>query len=142
VAIETNDLRVVISDDIRREWKEQASKYSWFWFVNMVSRNRHWSVDPVPDVELRRAIDKLVPDDRAAAQKDLLLIEAALDDGGRVISRDKEMHRILRGVARELPKVGAVHWVLPEQDKCLPWLAAGAPNRPDLQLMTRSKGRS
>jgi hypothetical protein len=134
VAIERYEHRVVISDDIRREWRAHASKYSWLWLTNMISRNRHVAVDPNADEELRKAIDSLPEDERQAARKDLLLTEAALDSDRCVISLDKEMREILHRVAQELPRIGAINWVNPESDKCLPWIIAGAPDDPDLQL--------
>lgn len=134
VEIERHEHRVVISDDIRREWKAQASKYSWLWITNMISRNRHAAVDPSVDEELRKVIDALPEDDRQAARKDLLLTEAALDSDYRVISLDRAMREILHRVAQDLPKIGAIHWVDPERDQCLPWIIAGGPDDSDLQI--------
>jgi hypothetical protein len=134
VAIEQYEHRVVISDDIRREWKAQASKYSWLWLTNMISRNKRVPVDPNTDEELRKVIDTLAEHERQAARKDLLLTEAALDSDYRVISLDKAMREILHRVAQKLPRIGAIHWVSPETDECLSWISAGAPDDPDLQL--------
>lgn len=132
--IETAQLRVVISDDIRREWRTHASRYAWLWLTDMISRNKHIAVDPQRNAELRRAIHKLGEVDRNAALKDLLLIEAALDDGKRIVSRDNAMRRILHGIAGSLSEVGEVHWIGPDHSECIPWLANGAPDNPDIQL--------
>jgi hypothetical protein len=79
-------------------------------------------------------MENLGAGEREAVRKDLLLIEGALDDGRRVVSRDAAMRRILHRMAQDLPNLSTVHWVGPEHDKCLTWLAAGAPDDPDLML--------
>lgn len=136
-AIETNELRVVISDDIRREWKKHASRYARLWLTDMVSRNRHLAVDPSRHAGIRSALSTLNADDRAAVEKDLLLIEAAVDGGSRVISRDWAMRKILHSLAQDVQDLGSIHWTGPEHDGCLAWLNSGAPDDSSLKLAQR-----
>lgn len=134
VEIEKHDHMVVISEAIRHEWRTHASTYAWHWLADMISRNRHVAVDPTVDKALRDAVSRLSKPDREAAWKDLLLIEAALDSDQRVISRDDVMRSILHYISYDVVRIGAVHWVNPAADQCLPWIIVGAPEDSDLKL--------
>jgi hypothetical protein len=137
MAIQMSSLRVVISSDIRREWRANASRYAWQWLVDMVSRGRHVVVDPNPEVIIRRALTNLSADNQRAVRKDLLLIEAALDTDKRVLSRDNAMRRILHSMAIDIVILQDVHWVGPEYPGCVEWLNQGAPTDPEIQLSRR-----
>src|SRR4051794_18099509 len=65
---------------------------------------------------------------RAAMEKDVHLIEAAIQHDRIVLSRDEAMRHILRDVAEEIREIAQILWANPaiEEDGVLVWLEGGA----------------
>lgn len=135
--IESGGIKVVISTSLRREWRQHASRYAWQWLTDMVSRDRAVAVAPERHAGLRASLATLSGENRREVEKDLLLTEAALEAGQRVLSRDDAQRRLLRSLVPEVPDLSPVHWVGPQHPQCLPWLEAGAPDDRVLQLQSK-----
>lgn len=127
-------LSVVVSDSIRKEWRRHASRFAWQWLIDMVSRGRFVAVDQARHKEFRTAISKLSAKDQQAVNKDAFLVEAAIETHRRVLSRDDQMWRILKRMAKQVNDLSYVHWVNPREASSLPWLEAGAPEDVRLTL--------
>lgn len=105
----------------------------------MVSRKKWENVGDCYRQELREAVREsgLGPTQLEEAEKDLHLIEAALEADGVVLSRDERARRLLGRFATSVPELGAVTWVNPDRDEERPreWLEAGAPLEPERALV-------
>jgi hypothetical protein len=129
--------KVVITDAIRDEWVKRPvergkrpSKFGLIWRGSMTARKKIVRLTPLPDSGLREKIDKLTlsDEDRTEIEADLHLIEAALATDRIVLSLDREIVRLLRGICSEIGELRQVNWVDPvaDCDDTLAWLRAGA----------------
>lgn len=139
---------VVLTEDIKKEWQRHASGYSVRWLAAMKARKKMRVVNAY-DNTLREILDQqeaLVDDGTAilsideirAIRKDVLLVEASLDDSADriVLSLDDRMQRLLSAVSRICPVLASIHWTNPtcQAQDTLEWLKEGAPDRPLLKL--------
>jgi hypothetical protein len=134
-AIRNSSLFLVLSPAITVEWIEHRSRYSVKWLSDMVDRRLVLQVDPPPRLAVRNAIAAIGDAGiRELLTKDLLLVEAALATGDRVISRDRQVRQHLHALSSSVVELRNIHWVNPEDVVCILWLRAGAPNNQVLKL--------
>ena len=132
-AIHDTKHQVVMTDDIRSEWKKHQSRYSLTWLSAMQSRGRvinvSTSADDEKDLADRLDASTLVTDaQKDAARKDMLLLLAALKTDKLVSSRDDVVRAIFAVLCAELAKIASVNWVNPvvESEMAVEWIKAGA----------------
>lgn len=130
--------KVVMSDDIAREWKKHASGYSIRWLAAMRSKGKVVKVTPLePDLWQRiiAAADWTV-NDIAAMEKDLLLLLAALESDKLVASGDGKIRERFARAAIKVDSLAGITWVNPSlaEDHCRAWLNAGARHADELTL--------
>lgn len=130
--------RVVMSDDIRREWDKHASVYSVRWLAAMRSKGKVVRVTPGPSDLMERIISaaEWKTKDTAAMEKDLLLPLAALATDRLVASGDSRVRDEFAKAARLVDTLSSIVWVDPskEEDHCGEWLRAGARHETTLTL--------
>lgn len=114
--------RIVFSPALRSEWERHRSTHSARWLVSMYARKKVL-VLPEPALpnsawtkKLEAALKRLSQTQRAAAEKDLLLIEAALATDRIVVSLDNTAREIFRQVAADLPALQGLVWANPVTD--------------------------
>jgi hypothetical protein len=121
--------RVVMSEDIIREWNKHASRYSIKWLRSMRSHGKVIKVTPDASDLFERilAADWSVKD-IAAMEKDMLLPLAALAADRLVASGDNRVRDRFAMAASGVGELGGITWVNPATaaDHCGPWLHAGA----------------
>lgn len=108
---------VVISNQIRDEWRRHQGNFAVRWRVDMLARRRFvQSNSSLPD--LWKAISKQLPEQekRNAAQKDFHLIEAAKEYSSLILSSDGKAREIYAICASTLREIGAVAWTCPTRD--------------------------
>ncbi len=111
--------RIVFSDALREEWHRHRSRYSASWLRSMYAKKKVVALpEAAPDLSFRQSLLESAtrPKDRAALEKDLLLVEAALATDSIIISRDDVMRELLRSAAAQVPRLRGLVWANPAKD--------------------------
>ena len=121
---------VVMTPDIRKEWKKHRSRFTATWLASMTARKKVCVVSPTADVSIVEKLKKaqVAQKDETAILKDVLLIEAALATDSAVASLDEEVRTLLKALSNQWGAIRGVAWVNPTKagDRSLAWLSSGA----------------
>lgn len=132
--------RVILTPDIKEEWRRHASSFARKWLSAMVARRKFSYLDEgaVFDRELRQGIRAFAvsDNDRAAMDKDCRLLEASIATDKRIASLDEDARTRFARVSQSVGVIKAIVWVNPSQDPAakIEWLESGAPDRRELRL--------
>lgn len=109
---------VVITDDIREEWKRHTSGYSQTWHVAMESRNKVNNLDAVDAGELSKAIAESSMDfsDRKLVEKDAHIINAALSSDKVIVTYDDQLKKTMEKYGPLASISARIIWVNPVKD--------------------------
>ena len=125
--------RVVMTQDIKKEWDKHQSKSARKWLRQMVAKKKLYVCNITFDDELWSEIEKWAKTDkdREAMVKDLLLIEAAIATDKIVISLDERVRELFVKAAADIERLKQVAWVNPdvenrEEEGAIAWLKNGA----------------
>ena len=138
--------RLAMNDTLKREWLKEreegeegeesspyASRFALAWLTDMESEQRVKMF-----TECRDFIDQCIQASAqlaaSAIQKDLHLVDLALQADQRVLSTDKKIVGHLRQLGARVPEVCPILWVHPVDHDAPTWLAQGAPNRADCRI--------
>jgi len=120
-------LYVVLEERLREEWRTHQSAFTRRWLYSMYARRRVRAHASVPAWEtLRSAIESLPPRARAAAEKDLHLVELARHDGWKIVSLDGTARRAFIQTCGGCVDLKQLAWADPTLADTLHWLADGA----------------
>ena len=129
-AVHTICHRVVMTPEIRDEWKRHMSRFSRKWRVSMEAKKKVCRIDPVPDDDLcGRILDTASSQkEQDALQKDLRLVEAALAADNSIAALDDTAQRAFRKAANSVREIRQIVWVNPDKTakRVLAWLDEGA----------------
>ena len=132
------DHNMIVTNDIREEWKKHQSPYARKWYRNMVQRGRiKRHRGNIHNDDLRDKVRQLVTDDAVeSVLKDIHLVEAALLVDKLIASSDDRMRRHLVRLATKIDELKIIVWVNPsnEAETCIIWLRQGAPAEESRQL--------
>lgn len=122
---------VVMTDAILAEWHDHMSKYSRRWRRRMYGRRRVYRIEMETerDNNLRNRIDQTVHrDQKAIAEKDVHLIEAAIATDRLVTSQDESARRVFKDASDRVVELKQIVWVNPtcNKEKPIEWLENGA----------------
>lgn len=131
--------KVVLTQEIKVEWKNHASSFSVTWLAAMRAKGKIVTVYPDDDGSYGariRVASGFTVQQIAAMEKDLLLILAALETDGLIASCDSKARALFAQAALELEEIQKVIWVNPnkEIDSCGDWLKSGARHAPERSL--------
>lgn len=133
--------RVILTREIEREWQyvalqirsradEVRSRFLVGWMFAMGRKGKLLRPHVASEAALRDKINHLgiAEQTRQTISEDLHLIEAALAADHIVISRDDEVHSLLRSITRSCPEISKVIWCNPvlRRVDCAEWLRNGA----------------
>ncbi len=122
--------RVVLTEDISKEWKRHQSKFAMQWRVSMFARKKLVSVTVSSNEVLHNKIERVAFDDksRKAMLKDMLLIEAAMATDRVIVSLDEIVRNLFGMAATSIGELRAIVWVNPDKtdEECISWLERGA----------------
>ncbi len=125
--------RVVMTQDIKKEWNKHQSKYARKWLRQMVAKKKLYACNITWDDELWTQIEShaKTDKDREAMVKDLLLIEAAIATDKIVISLDERVRELFIKATADIEGLKQVAWVNPdvenrEEEGAIAWLKNGA----------------
>jgi hypothetical protein len=141
--------KVVMTDDIGREWRNHGSGYSISWLAAMQRRRKLLRVAPSEEhsrlINAQLAAADLPDVRRAEIEKDLLLVLAALASDRIVASLDDRMRKLLGDLAPVSTVVGNLVWVNPATDEeaAVDWLERGARSEParTIRQVAEQRGR-
>jgi len=124
--------RAVFTEDLRAEWRRHGTLFAYSWMGAMFARrNKVERRERVVHHPVRAAITrlKLAPSKWEAVQKDLHLIDLALETDGTIISHDETARDLFRLIAATAPSIRHLIWVNPtrEDERAIEWLQNGAP---------------
>lgn len=129
-AIHTICHRVVMTPEIRDEWKRHMSRFSRKWRVSMEAKKKLCRIKPVPDDDLCAKILETGSGQgqQDALQKDLRLIEAALATDNSIAALDDTARRAFINAARSVREIRRIVWVNPAKtnEQPIDWLENGA----------------
>ena len=130
--------RVAMSAALWEEWRRHKRRYATQWLAGMFAEKRIVRRGAVTaSAAVRAAIATLPEEERPAAEKDLHLVELALDTDERVLSFDDKARRRFARLAPVARPLHPIHWVSPVSPGCAGWLAEGAPERDEARLGAR-----
>jgi hypothetical protein len=122
---------VVMSGELRAEWRRHRSRFSRAWQQRMFGARRVIVLDRAADKAFRAGISDATPEAAIAAilLKDCHLIEAALATDRRIASLDDQARQHFGRAAAHVQPLRRVCWVNPTvaDEKPLDWLRQGAP---------------
>lgn len=121
---------VVRTPSLAREWAEHKTRLMTTWLAFMHSRKR---IVELPDEvwpELRAELEGMtVQHGRLAATKDLLLVEAAHQADGIILSCDERARKAYCRLSHSFSEIAYLRWVNPERYAgTVRWLRDGLPS--------------
>jgi len=136
--------RLAINDTLKREWLKEreegeesspyASRFALAWLTGMEQEGRVKTFSERKDF-INQCIQASASLAAASAiQKDLHLVDLALQADQRVLSTDEKIVGHLRHLGKHVPEVCPILWVHPVDHKAPDWLDQGAPARDDCRI--------
>lgn len=129
-AMRESSCMVAVSDRLKTEWDRHASGYAKKWLGNMIATKRvkrvagNWA-------HLASVLESSSDyPDRTAREvnKDLDVLNAAMQTDRRVLSLDGKQRVLLRKLCDEVPPLKALYWLSPCESGVIDWLRCGAPD--------------
>jgi hypothetical protein len=136
--------RFVMTPEIREEWERHQSGIARRWRTAMVQKGRLVFLENLADEKIRDQIDAddANEKDRAAMQKDVHVIEAAIATDKTVASLDDVVRRLFAEASRHIGEFRSVVWINPsrQEEKPIEWLKSGAKPEDERRLNYRQEG--
>jgi hypothetical protein len=109
---------VILGDTASDEWKAHTSAFAQTWWTSMLARRKVARVDDRIDEEVRGPLRRadLTDKQRAAIEKDLHLIEAALRADCIIVALDLRLTEYVRIATAQARKLKAVRFVDPREE--------------------------
>jgi len=105
--------RIVMTEAIQNEWNHHMSRFTRKWFRSMVARKKVYRCGGVPLSHVDKACDALSAAEQDSLRKDLLLVEAACEGDGIIITRDDAIQAIWHKCHDRLHAPKPIRWVHP-----------------------------
>ncbi len=135
--------QIVLSDELREEWKRHWSDFTRKWRVRMAARKKIFRVPDTDDKTLRDKIraSSCSDKDREAMLKDVFLINAAVATDHTVVSLDDSARSLFAKASNETGELRDIVWVNPDRSDETPldWLEDGAEPEEDRMLKNFSE---
>lgn len=120
---------VVLTADVKDEWKRHQSRFARTWLASMFGRKKVRLVI-IESEHLYTQIEQTAKThaDQKAMLKDVFLLEAALQTDKIVLSLDNTAQRLFQDAAKQIKLVRDLVWVNPIEspEVVLAWLKSGA----------------
>ena len=130
--------RIVMTEKINNEWKNNQSRFARRWRVSMDARKKIDRINPPEDEELQDKITNTASDEDEieVLRKDFHLLHAALATDQTVISLDETIRGLFKRASQRVGEIRGIIWVNPEltEEEPIIWLQNGAPSEAHRQL--------
>lgn len=107
--------KILMNQEIYREWNKHESKFAKIWRVHMISKKRMVLIKDIENKEIRNFVECNIKNElvKKSIIKDLHLVEAALSTDEIVISCDDRMRNHLKTMCNECKSVKRLMWGSP-----------------------------
>ena len=130
--------RVVMTNEIRREWTEHQSNFTRTWLYKMFGARKVEFIDDASNHNLRRKIIRYASCEKDCQEmtKDVHLLEAALRADNSIISMDETVHDLFRTISLNVGEIKIILWANPDDDEAdiIKWLEEGAEPKDEWKL--------
>ena len=135
--------QLVLSKDLSEEWKGHQSRFARRWRLSMDARKRVVRIKNSEDNQLRNTITTLSSNSNEieVMQKDIHLLEAALETDKTVTSLDQTVRTLFAKASQQVNAIRMIIWVNPNRitdEQPIVWLKNGAPAEQHRQLSAYS----
>jgi hypothetical protein len=122
--------KIVMTQEIKEEWKKHRSRFAATWLSSMVARKKLINVEAKDLKALFNVIDdmKFTEGQVIAIRKDFHLVEAALVTDKTILSLDNALKSLLRTASTNIPQFKQLMYINPtmENQEVLTWIRNGA----------------
>ncbi len=122
--------RVVMTDEIKKEWNDHQSNFTRTWLYKMFGARKVVFIDDAANPDLRRKIMSSAHSkkDCVVMIKDVHLLEAASVTDNSIISMDETVHDLFKDVSSKVGEIRTILWTNPDRDyeEKIRWLEEGA----------------
>lgn len=131
--------KIVMTRQINDEWKRNQSRFARRWRLSMDARKKIVRINLSEDEQLRDKITTTTHDENEieTMEKDIHLLEAALETDKTVISLDQTVRTLFAQASQQVGEIREIIWVNPdrtEEEQPIAWLKNGAPPEAHRQL--------
>lgn len=135
----TQNHRIVMTRKISDEGKRHQSRFALEWRMSMDARRRVDRIDPPEYDELQDKVTNTVDneDEIEVMEKDLHLLEAAIETDKTIISLDETVRELFARATQQVGEIRDIIWVNPDrttEEQPITWLQNGAPSEAHRQL--------
>ena len=131
IVVRSQNHKLVMTNKISDEWKQHQSRFARRWRLSMDARKK---VDRIILPNNTRIKDKITnttdnEDDTEAIQKDMHLLEAAMQTDKTIVSLDETIRSLFAYASRQVGEIRNIIWVNPErttEEQPITWLKNGA----------------
>ena len=139
LAVRKLNYSVVMSVEIRKEWKHRPSHFSRRWLVAMEKQKKVYDIgNPPRDEKLRTHVSSTGASKKQSKtmDKDFRLLQAALATDQTIVSLDETVRGLFARASEQVDEIRNIIWVNPEraEEQPIAWLQNGAPPDPHRQL--------
>ncbi|MDE0085234.1 MAG: hypothetical protein OXU23_05945 [Candidatus Poribacteria bacterium] len=139
----SRNYRVVLTKEINDEWKRHRSGFALEWRTSMDARRRVDRIDPPEYDELQDKVTNTADNENEieVMQKDLHLLEAAIETDKTIISLDETVRELFARATQQVGEIRGIIWVNPDmttEEQPITWLQNGAPSEAHRQLSAYS----
>ncbi len=122
--------RVVMTDQIKKEWNDHQSNFTRTWLYKMFGARKVVFIDDASNPDLRRKIMSSAHSkkDCVVMIKDVHLLEAASVTDNSIISMDETVHDLFKDASSKVGEIRTILWTNPDRDyeEKIRWLEEGA----------------
>ncbi len=141
IVVRSENHKLVMTNKISDEWKQHQSRFARRWRLSMDARRKVVRINPPESRELQDKIAKTTDneDDTEAIQKDMHLLEAAMQTDKTIVSLDETIRSLFAYASRQVREIRYIIWVNPErttEEQPITWLKNGALPEVHRQLST------
>ena len=139
--VRTQNHRIVMTRKISDEWKRHQSRFALEWRMSMDASRKVDRIDLPGYDELQDKVTNTADNENEieVMQKDLHLLEAAIETDMTIISLDETVRELFARSTQQVGEIREIIWVNPDrttEEQPITWLQNGAPPEVHRQLFT------
>lgn len=138
-SVREQNYQIVLTKTISGEWKKHQSRFTRRWRLSMDARKKVVRINSLEDGQFRDKITTTADNENEieVMQKDLHLLEAAIETDKTIISLDETVRGLFARATQQVGEIRDIIWVNPDrttEEQPITWLQTGAPSEAHRQL--------